>query len=120
MIDITKKRAVICNLDEPVPIAYLNIYEPGDIWVKSKGCESCSQENKAKCCNNCGMFSSKQGCTWHLDLPLANSGKPWNCIVKPYPDAAMSFCSLEYRCMRGSHEGTIRRVCDPGNMFQPG
>lgn len=118
MNGVTDKRAVIIGLDRPIPIAYLNIYEPGDVWVKTQGCEVCPKESRAKCCNNCGMFSENQGCAWHLEKNQATTHKPWNCIVKPYPDAAMSFCSLEFRCTQGSHEGQLRRVQDREGIFQ--
>jgi len=114
-MDITESRAVVMNLDSPVPIAYLNIYESGDIWVKIQGCESCT--DNIKCCNNCGMFSEESGCSWHLERNQATTKKPWNCIVKPYPDAAMSFCALEFKCIHGSQEGQVRRVRDREGIF---
>ena len=38
-------KAVICSLDDPTPVAYANVYENGDIWVKIQGCEACPIEN---------------------------------------------------------------------------
>lgn len=114
MID---KRAVIIGLDAPVPLAYINIYEPGDMWVKIKGCDSCPKESRIKCCNNCELFSEFVGCAWHISRNQATTRKPWNCIVKPYPDASMMFCALEFECVEGSRKGQIRRVQDPGDVF---
>jgi len=112
-----KERAIICLLSNPSPAAYMNIYEEGDIWIKIQGCEACSPENRKKCCGNCGMFSQVKGCVWHLETPIANSSKPWNCVVKPYPDSAMPFCALEFRCVKGSNLGKVRRVKDRGDVF---
>ena len=48
-----KEKLVLCSIDDPSPILYMNIYEEGDVWVKSKGCEGC--ENNRKCCGDCPM-----------------------------------------------------------------
>jgi hypothetical protein len=117
---VTKKRAVIFNLDNPSPVAYMNIYEESDIWIKTQGCEACPEENRMKCCNNCGMFSERKGCVWHVTRNLDTTNKPWNCMVKPYPDAAMPFCALEFTSISGRHKGAIRRVKDRGDIFQTG
>lgn len=117
---LIKKRAVVIGLDAPIPLAYINIYEEGDIWLKTQGCEACSKENRIKCCNNCGMFSERKGCVWHLQRNQATTNKPWNCIVKPYPDSAMPFCALEFECIKGGYKGQIRRVKDSGDIFQTG
>jgi hypothetical protein len=116
---ITNEPAVICTLSNPSPIAYLNLYEEGDIWIKIVGCDACPDDKRRLCCGNCPMFT-KMGCYWHLEANLSTSSKPWNCVVKPYPHSAMSFCSLEYKCVAGSKEGKIRRVCDAGDVFHEG
>jgi hypothetical protein len=117
MGDITDKRAVVMNLEAPTSVAYLNIYESGDIWVKVQGCEICPPESMVKCCNNCGVFLEGEGCKYHFVRNLATSNKPFSCTVKPYPDAAMPFCSLEFRCVEGTRKGQIRRVRDIEGTF---
>ena len=104
---------VVCKVDSPDIISYLNVYEEGDEWVKIQGCEVCSLENRKKCCNGCPMFSEK-GCYFHLEL---TNSKPFRCVVKPSPDTCLSWCSLEFECIAGSKKGKIRRVKDIGNVF---
>lgn len=113
---ITKRKSVVCPMDDPTPIAYLNVYEEGDVWAKIKGCEECPAENRAKCCGTCPMFSL-QGCYWHLENQ-ARSSKPWNCVVRPSPDVCWSWCSSEFECTQGSRKGQVRKVCEPGNTFR--
>lgn len=109
---VTKEKAVVCAVDDPTPIAYLNVYEEGDIWVKVQGCEACPEENRKKCCGNCPMWGNG-GCFWHLGVNRRGSSKPWTCVVKPCPDTSWEWCSLEFRCVRGSRKGQIRRVREP-------
>lgn len=117
---ITREKAIVCAVDSPTPIAYLNVYEEGDIWVKIQGCEACTLEHRQKCCGNCPLFT-EMGCYWQLKLKgserARSSDKPWNCVVKPYPDSAMPFCALEYKCVKGSNLGKVRRVRDRGDVF---
>jgi hypothetical protein len=114
---ISTERAVVIGLSAPIPIAYLNIYEEGDMWIKTQGCEAC--EDTFKCCGNCELLIDGQ-CGWQTVRRPATSRKPWNCIVKPYPDASMPFCALEFKCVRGVLEGQVRRVRDSGYIFQTG
>ena len=111
---ITNKRTVLVEMDNPNPIAYFNVYEEGDIWVKTQGCEACSLENRRKCCGNCPMFS-EQGCFFHLQKDGDN--KPYRCVVRPEPDICLSWCALEFECIQGSKKGFIRRIKDRGNEF---
>lgn len=117
LASVTKKKAMICNLDDPTPVAYMNLYEQGDVWVKIVGCKACPIENRQKCCGNCPQILDGQ-CAWHMVKHPATSGKPWNCVAKPYPDQAMSFCSLQYQSVAGSRVGQIRRASDPADIFQ--
>jgi len=111
-----KERAAVCLLGDPTPVAYLNIYEEGDIWVKVNSCEECPLENRKRCCGNCPMFSGV-GCYWHLERKRRSS-KPYVCVVHPYPDSRRPYCHLEFRCIRGSREGQIRRARDDMNVFK--
>lgn len=112
-IKLTNSQAVLCLLNDPTPIAYYNIYEEGDIWVKTRGCEDCSTESRKLCCGTCPMLSEK-GCFLHLDN---SENKPYKCVVNPPPDTCLKWCSLEFKCVQGSHMGKIRRVKDPGDIF---
>lgn len=101
-----KKISVLCFVDSPVPLAYFNVYEEGDIWVKIKGCEGCI--NTSRCCGKCPMLSEK-GCFLHLDNML---NKPYRCVVKPEPQVCIIWCQLEFQCVKGPKKGVIRRVSD--------
>ena len=112
------KTKVICNVDEPTPIAYEDLYDEGDRWIKIQGCEACPLESRLKCCGECGMLWKKEGkCAWHLE---DDSKKPFHCVATPVPTEARSFCKLEYKCIKGPKTGWIRRLCDPGNFFHKG
>ena len=112
---ITDQKAVICLLDNPQPIGYMNVYEPGDVWMKIQGCEACSLENRRKCCTNCPVFIDI-GCVLHLEDPR-NSRKPFHCIVNPSPDICHSYCQLEFQSIQGSRKGQIRKLSEPGHIF---
>lgn len=106
MDELLKKKCVIIPVDEPSPVAYLNVYEEGDIWVKIKGCEGC--KNIKKCCGNCPLLTPN-GCFLHLQ---GKNMKPYNCIVNPTLDMAHGWCQLEFKCVKGSNKGKIRRIRD--------
>ena len=105
---ITDKKAVVCLLDDPTPIAYYNVYKPGDIWIKIKGCEECDIEDRKKCCGNCPHVTAKGDCAWQLEE--GRSSKPWSCIAWPTPKQANSRCVLEFKCVKGKFKGKIRKV----------
>jgi len=109
-----KKFSVVIPLDDPSPIAYLNVYEEGDVWIKIKGCEACLLETRKICCGNCPMFTSK-GCFLHLD---PGSNKPFHCVAMLYPNTYISYCSLEFKCVEGSKAGQVRRIKDTGDVFR--
>ena len=105
---------VLCKCHEPVPIAYCNIYETGDVWIKTQGCEACSEENKKLCCNKCPMNTPK-GCLLHL-TNIKNSDKPYHCVINPLPTDVKSWCAIEFVCQKGLNKGKIRKVCEPDNI----
>lgn len=114
---------VIFDVKYQSPIAYLDVYEEGDEWVKIQGCADCPLENRLRCCGNhdyenhisCAMQNLITGeCTHHVK---PNQSKPWYCMRGPFPNAAMNFCALEFKCVKGTNMGKIRRVRDPGNVF---
>lgn len=106
----------VCDDSEPTPIAYLDVYDKGDEWVKVQGCEACPLENRIKCCGNCPMLVRDKGeCRLHYEGN--NVGKPFACIKNPTPDTSISWCALEFKCIKGKHEGKIRRVKDKGDTF---
>jgi hypothetical protein len=102
---------VVCKVDTPTPIAYMNVFDPGDIWVKTKGCDECSEESRLYCCGNCSMLLKDTGeCRLHIGFNKRE--KPFHCIVDPVPNICHSWCCLEYECIQGPHKGKIRRVRD--------
>lgn len=102
---------VLCYKDKSIPIAYLNIYESGDVWIKTKSCEECAEENRRKCCQGCPMYTIK-GCLLQLQNPNS-SNKPYNCVVNPPPNQVLSRCALEFECVKGKNKGKIRKVREP-------
>lgn len=112
----TNEMLFLCSTENPSPIAYFNVYEEGDIWVKIKGCEECPVEKRRICCGKCPMFSDL-GCYWHLES-RRGSNKPFYCITFPHPGKCMSHCQLQYKCIEGSKKDKIRRICNKGNIFE--
>lgn len=108
----TEEKAVVCLVNDPIPIAYLNVYEKGDIWIKIKGCDNCSYKNMKKCCGNCPMLTEK-GCFYHLEEGKFSS-KPYNCVISPLPNTVHSYCQLEFKCISGSKKEQIRKINKPG------
>ena len=109
--ELQTETLVLCKVNEPIPVAYFNVYEVGDIWIKIKGCESCSEEGKERCCRGCAMQTPK-GCLLHLTRP-AKSEKPYRCVIHPMPNKVISWCALEFKCVQGKHKGRIRKVREP-------
>ncbi len=110
-----KEKLVLCSTDNPSPIAYMNIYEEGDVWLKIKGCEGC--KNNKKCCGDCPM-STDLGCFYHLGANKKTSRKPFYCVFFPTPNKTISWCQLEYKCIVGTHKDEIRQIKKPGNVFK--
>ena len=99
---------VVCEIDKPEVLEYLDVFETGDRWVKIKGCEACSFENRKKCCGECPMLTEK-GCFFHLE---GTNSKPFRCVVYPTPNTNLTWCSLEFQCVEGNNKGKIKRVKD--------
>jgi len=112
---ITEKLSVLCKVNSPVPIAYLNVYEVGDVWIKINSCNGCPPKSREKCCGSCPMIT-KIGCRLHLEDK--GSKKPFRCIVNPIPTICLSWCLLEFKCIQGSKEGLIRKIREPGDVFR--
>lgn len=119
---------VICYVDDPTPVAFIDLYEPGDKWVKVQGCDKCALETRLHCCGNhqitsCPMQDKLTGnCRWNLP---PNNDKPWSCVIKPIPSRCVNFsnnqsCCLEYECVQGMYKGKIRRLRDRQGVFVDG
>lgn len=106
-------QTVIISRNDPIPLAYTSLYEEGDVWVRIQGCEVCSLENRKRCCGDCPM-STDRGCFFHLEK---SNKKPLHCIMTPIPTQAKSYCMLQFKCIKGSNEGKIRRVCDKNGVL---
>ncbi len=102
----------IVPLDEPSPVGFMNVYEDGDLWEKIKGCDECPPENN--CCVNCPLSTDK-GC--YLHLIKKGQDKPFHCVVHPSPLKHKPKCCLEYRCIKGSYKGLVRRQSEPRNIL---
>ena len=117
MDDILKNKGLlaIVPMTEPSPAGYMNLYEPGDIWLKIKGCEECPAEQRKACCGKCPLVS-EYGCFLHIE----NKGqhKPFACIVQPRPDKHRPNCAIEIKCIKGRYLGLIRRLQDKRNILR--
>ena len=107
------KTLAIVDIYDPIVVGYENLYEEGDRWEKIKGCDGC--ENIKQCCGNCQLLFEK-GCLLHVE-PRVFSTKPLKCIIYPLPIVTHSWCQLEFKCVKGSMKGKIRRVRDPRDTF---
>jgi len=108
--ELMNKQLVICDYKEPTSYVYLNVFQKGDVWLKIKGCEGCSWEDRKKCCGKCPMNTEK-GCFFHLDSGTSN--KPQSCVVRPNPNASISSCQLEFKCIKGINDGKIIKINTP-------
>ncbi len=118
MTELTKNTLVLIDIRNSTPVAYFDVYEDGDRWDKIKGCDSCPEDMKAKCCGSCYHLQEGATCKWQnlVDTRGGISMKSLFCMIypTPEPDEMHSPCSLQYKCVKGSEKilGKIRRVSD--------
>jgi len=116
-IKLNDKMLALCPVGDPSPIAYMNVYEPDDLWIKVQGCEACPTERREKCCGNCPMLTPDAKCYWNMENKRASS-KPFKCVVLPEPSRAKKGCALIFECVRGTHKGKLRHVTDIGGVLR--
>jgi hypothetical protein len=104
-------KTIIENLN-PTPIAFADVYEENDLWIKIVGCKGCKAT--ARCCGNCKFVTSK-GCFWHVDSRGQN--KPLYCVIKPFPVDHWPYCQQQFKCVKGKNKGKIRRVKDQTGLL---
>jgi len=109
MLDKFKKVIALVAIDEPTVLGYANLFEPGDIWIKTVGCQGCKLESRKKCCANCMAFYSK-GCGFQIRGGASH--KPFECVVKPVPNQGLSYCQMEFQCVAGKNKGKVRKMSD--------
>lgn len=114
----TDELLCVTNMDAEI-VGYRNLYDPGDEWVKTKGCKDCPDWARRRCCGECGHRMGK-GCCWHFEKGDYTTGKPFICVVRPVPDACKSFCQQEYLCTAGPHFGKTRRIRDKRDFLTDG
>jgi len=102
---------VIIDMNTVSASGYRDVYEEDDEWVKIKDCDVCSLEIKERCCHDCSSSLSNGNCEVH------EKGKPYNCIIAPSIKMCVTHCSLEYKSIKGSRIGQIRRIRDRLNVF---
>lgn len=115
---ITKRYSVLIDVENATTIAYYNVFEEGDIWLKIKGCETCPEERRIKCCNQCPCVTPDGKCMWQLKREAHKTRKPFYCIIYPTLEMCVGDCNLEYVCVEGSKKGKIRRLKDGRKTFQ--
>jgi hypothetical protein len=110
----------LVDIAEATPVAFINVYEQGDIWMKVQGCEACQQEAPSRCCGKC-PFAMNEGCAWHFQKTGIVPAKPLNCVILPLILKKQKVgCNLIYRCVAGKHKGKLRRVQDHAGEFVDG
>jgi len=116
----TKDMSVICRVKDASPVAFLNLFDEGDMWIKIKGCLDCPLEQRIKCCGNCPCILADGSCYWQMQKPHDRDGtmKSLSCIITPLPTKFSSRCCIEYLCVVGEKKGKIRRLQDKLNVFQ--
>ena len=103
----------IIDIDSQSSIGFRNVYEDGDEWIKIRGCDSCPEETRKKCCIKCPSLSGDGLCLEHYN----QKGKPLYCVTNPTIKMCVKHCSLTYMCTKGSNLGKIRRVKDNINVL---
>ncbi len=96
--------------NDPSPVAYLNVFEPGDCWVKIQGCDGCPPDSRHKCCPSCEM-ATDVAC-------LVQEKKPLACIIFIDPRDCYCWCHQEFRCTAGLQAGQVRRVRDISGVLR--
>ncbi len=110
---------VVVDMKEATPVAYINVYEQGDVWIKIQGCEACKMPAPQRCCGKC-PFATEKGCWWHYEGTTVPP-KPLNCVALPKIIQKRSEkCTLIYKCVAGSMKGKIRRIFDHADVFIDG
>jgi hypothetical protein len=100
----------LVSCEKPETVGFMNVYDTGDVWVKVRGCEVCSQH----CCGKCPLqFEGK--CRVHQTDP---QNKPYVCVVQPLPNVQRLNCALVWKCFSGILEGRHRWACDPQNIYR--
>ena len=98
MFVIRGKVKVIVDVEKQTASGYLDVYEKGDEWEKTQGCEVCLTDVKKKCCHDCSSSLTNGDCGVH------EKGKPFNCIIAPSIKHCITHCSLEYKCIKGTNK----------------
>lgn len=112
-LSLLNQIVAILPLDNPSPVAFANVYEPGDLWIKVQGCEVCERG----CCGNCGLFL-KDTCQCSVHIIDKGSNKPFHCVVSPSPISRNSICKLVFRCVSGTNCGKFRWKCDDRDVLR--
>ena len=112
------KILVVLPTEDPSPVAFMNLYDPGDVWIKVQGCEACLPERAKKCCTNCPQ-SMEKGCEWHFE-PGRYKSKPFHCCILPIPFKCMGGCALVFKCVSGRWKDFERHVSDTRGVLRDG
>ena len=92
----------VIDIKEPVVVAFENVFGD-DRWEQIVGCNRCG-----KCCGRCKMKLPSGDCRLHIE----DSGqKPIRCIATPTPDVVLSYCAIQFKCVKGERAGETIKVC---------
>ena len=102
----------IVAMNDPSAMGFMDVYDPGDVWMKVQGCDACITENN--CCGNCAARAGDK-CSLHI---LNGGSKPYDCVVRPSPIEHNSNCALVFECTCGKFKGQFRWKADPQSVFR--
>jgi hypothetical protein len=108
----TDEMYAIVKVTEPEIVGFANVYEPGDVWQKVRGCDGCSPT----CCPPGCKFLIDNKCVIHCHDH--GTLKPFGCLVPPSPRGQDSNCRLVFEALAGSHVGKFRHKCDGKRLLR--
>jgi hypothetical protein len=111
-----KEMCAIVSIKDATPLAYINVYDQGDLWLKVRGCSECSLTRRKRCCGNCPSLTHEGDCNWQKYDKV--SRKPFYCVVLPTPERCSPDCALVFSCVKGKMKGAVRRVTDMREVFR--
>jgi hypothetical protein len=95
----------VIPVDNPVVFAFRDVFEEGDEWEQIVGCEACTR--RGKCCGRCKLKMPSGDCRLHVE----DAGqKPHHCVITPNPTQVWSWCAIQFKCIKGSRKGEIKKV----------
>ena len=117
-MNLPKKTLAVVDIEQASPVAFMNVYSAGDLWIKVVGCKGCKLERRRGCCGTCEKKTVDGKCGLHKPERNGVSKKPLMCVVQPTPNKCKVGCALVYYCQKGENVRKFRHVSDKGGQFR--